>query len=477
MKRHSRFLMVLILMGITLFIAGCGDDHDNDTNGFSITTATLPGATVGTAYSQTLTASGGTAPLTWSISTGTLPAGLTLNASTGAISGTPTTAGTSDFTAMVTDSSNPAKSATRALSITVSAPAALTITTASLPGAVIGTPYNQTLTAAGGISPYTWSISTGTLPAGLNLNTSTGAITGNPTTAGTANFTVMVTDSATPTAATATKALSITVTSAPPLTITTASLPGGTVGTAYSQTLAATGGTGAYSWSVSVGTLPAGLTLTPATGVISGTPTTAGTANFTAMVTDSASPTANTATQALSIVVAAAGTPITITTTSPLAAATFGTAYSQTLAATGGSGAYTWAVTAATLPTGLSLNASTGVISGTPTAPAVPNSTTSNFTIGVTGAVSGSATKPFAITASLSASAAAGRTIYDTNCTGCHQLGIYDTAGGSPNLGGGVGAANVSTRFPAGTATNHNGLNITFSATQITNLIDFFSLY
>ncbi|HET9180110.1 MAG TPA: Ig domain-containing protein, partial [Terriglobia bacterium] len=141
---------------------------------FIITTGALPGGTVNTAYSATLTATGGTGSYTWSISAGSLPAGLTLNTSTGAITGTPTTAGTSNFTAKVTDSNS--QTATQNLSITVNA--ALSITTTSLPGGTVGTAYSSTLAATGGTGSYTWSISAGSLPAGLTLNTSTGAITG-----------------------------------------------------------------------------------------------------------------------------------------------------------------------------------------------------------------------------------------------------------------------------------------------------------
>jgi len=261
------------------------------------------------------------------------------------------------------------------------------------------------------------------------------------------------------------------------LTITTTSpLAAGTTGTAYGPvTLNATGGTAPYTWALATGsTLPAGLSLTA--GSISGTPTAAGTFNFSIKVTDSATPTANTLTKAFSITVTAPGTPLTITTTT-LSAATFGSAYSQTLAASGGSGAYTWSVTAGTLPAGLNLNASTGSISGTPTAPAAPIAATSNFTIGVTGAVSGSTTKAFTITGNLSASASSGKTIYDANCAGCHGLGIYDTTtGGGPNLGG-LGAATLTTalntRFAGGIS--HNGTTLT--ATQISDMLAFLSLY
>jgi putative Ig domain-containing protein len=351
----------------------------------SVTTTSLPGGTTGTAYAITLQASGGTTPYSWSLSAGTLPAGLSLVASTGVISGTPTTAGTASFTVKVTDAVN--NTGTKALSITVAAaPQPPTITTLSLPGGTTGTSYSTTLQASSGTTPYSWSLSAGSLPAGLSLVASTGVISGTPTTAGTVSFTVKVTDAANNTA---TKALSIAVAAAPqPPTITTTSLPGGTTGTAYSTTLQASGGTTPYGWSLSAGTLPAGLSLVASTGVISGTPTTAGTASFTVKVTDAAN---NTATKALSIAVAAAPQPPTITTTS-LPGGTTGTAYSTTLQASGGTTPYGWSLSSGTLPAGLSLVASTGVISGTPT-----TAGTVSFTVKVTDAANNTATKALSI--------------------------------------------------------------------------------
>jgi subtilisin family serine protease len=162
----------------------------------TITTSSLPDGTVGVAYSATLQASGGTPAYTWSLESGTLPAGVSLNASTGAITGTPTASGTSSFTAKVTDGAT--QSDTQALSISV-APAPVpppTITTTTLPGGSVGVSYNATLQATGGTPPYTWSLDSGALPAGLTLNSSTGVISGAPTTGGVSTFTAKVTDGA-----------------------------------------------------------------------------------------------------------------------------------------------------------------------------------------------------------------------------------------------------------------------------------------
>jgi len=344
----------------------------------SITTSSLPADTVGVAYNQTLTASGGTTPYTWAVTSGSLPSGLSLGASTGAITGTPSASGTSNFTVRVTD--NVAATATKALSIVINA--AISITTSSLPADTINIAYSQTMAATGGTGALTWAISSGTLPTGLSLNASTGAITGTPTAAGTSNFTARATDTV---GATGTKALGIVINTA--LSITTSSLPNGTVGSSYNQTLARTGGTTPFTWAISSGSLPAGLSLVASTGAITGTPTASGTSNFTARVTDNVGATA---TKALSIIVTGGGA-LTIATAS-LPNGTVSVSYNQTLTATGGTTPYTWAISSGSLPAGLSLVASTGVISGTPTA-----SGTSNFTARVTDNVAATATKALSI--------------------------------------------------------------------------------
>jgi len=239
----------------------------------------------------------------------------------------------------------------------------LAIATASpLPDGTVNVAYNQTITATGGIQPYTWSIAAGALPPGLSLNPATGAITGTPTAAGPFSFDVTVTDSAVPTPATATRTFSLTIND---ITITTASpLPPGTTGAAYSITFAAVGGTPPYAWSISAGALPPGLTLDPVTGQLSGSPTAPGTFNFTVTATDTG---ALTGSKAFTLVVSNPP-PLTITTASPLPNGLVQQPYSQTITATGGIPPYTWSISAGALPPGLALDAVTGTISGTPTA-------------------------------------------------------------------------------------------------------------
>src|ERR1019366_1873988 len=224
----------------------------------AITTSRLPGGQMGSPYSATLAATGGTTPYTWLLTSGTLPAGLSLNASTGAITGTPTaTASATALTFLLTDSSSPAQtqSVSLALTIAASGPAPLNITTTSLPNGQVGSLYSATLAATGGTTPYTWLLTSGTLPAGLSLHASTGAITGTPTaTASATALTFKLTDSSSPVQSkSVTLSLTIAASGPAPLNITTTSLPNGQVGSPYSATLAATGGTTPYTWSLTSG--------------------------------------------------------------------------------------------------------------------------------------------------------------------------------------------------------------------------------
>lgn len=219
--------------------------------------------------------------------------------------------------------------------------------------------YSATLQASGGTPLYSWSVASGSLPAGMSLSKS-GTLSGTPTNTGTNAFAVSVTDSASP-AHTATANMSMTV--APPsLAIASATLPSGQVGAAYSATLSASGGTPAYTWSISSGSLPAGLTLT-SSGLLSGTPTASGSATFTLLVTDSGAP-AQSAEQTFTLTIAPQALAIVSTS---LPAGKVGQAYSGALSASGGTPGYSWSISSGSIPSGLALSSS-GLLSGTPTA-------------------------------------------------------------------------------------------------------------
>ncbi|MDR3508443.1 MAG: putative Ig domain-containing protein [Caulobacteraceae bacterium] len=330
----------------------------------SVTPASLPAGQVATAYSQTVSASGGTSTYSFAVTAGALPAGLTLAAG-GALSGTPTAGGTFNFTITATDSSTGTGPYTgsRAYSLTIGAPT-ITISPASLPAATVASAYSQSLSAAGGSGPYSYAITAGALPAGLTLSAG-GVLSGTSTAAGSFNFTVTATDSSTGAGPyTGSRAYSLSV-GAPTIAIAPASLPAAAVGSSYSQTVSASGGTSPYSYAVTAGALPAGLSLASG-GALSGTPTAAGSFNFTVTATDSSTGTGApfTAARAYSLTVNA---PTITVSPASLPAAAVGSSYSQTVSASGGTSPYSYAVTAGSLPAGLSLT-SGGALSGTPTA-------------------------------------------------------------------------------------------------------------
>ncbi len=364
LKRDWRLSGFLRVAAAALMLATLVVPYAHGATQLKLGTSWIPDGQVGAAYSRTLSAVGGTTPYTWSVSAGTLPAGLTLNPTTGVLAGTPTAIVTNDtVTFMVTDAGNPVQTSTSTLTFSI-APAVLNISTASLPNGQLGVPYSQTVSATGGTTPYTWSLAGGsTLPPGLTLNSTTGAVTGTPTALGKVYPQFKVTDAGNP-VQTSARTLSFSITPAT-LAITTASLPNGQVNAAYLATLTATGGTTPYKWSLSSGTLPSGLSLSASTGVISGTPTAVITgASLTFKVTDSGS-TVQTNTVTLTLTVAPAGL---IVTTTSLPNGQVGVPYSATLLASGGAAPYTWSLVSGAMPAGLSFNTSTGVISGTPTA-------------------------------------------------------------------------------------------------------------
>ena len=322
----------------------------------AVDSSALPGATTGTAYSQPLTAVGGTAPYHWSLvpGQGALPNGLSLDPATGAVKGTPATAGTFGIAVQVTDSAVPNQSATQHLSLAVAKP--LVISTLTLPDGVTSTPYSQTLSASGGTEPYSWVVTSGSLPAGLTLGSTSGLIGGTPREDGSSTFTVRATDSGKPDL-TAAQAFTVEVVTG--FASTTSSLPQSAIGVPYTTQLTAAGGSAPYVWTLT-GTLPAGLSLAP-NGSIVGSPTTTGSFPFSVQATDSSAPPL-TSTESLTLSVVGS---LRITTTA-LPQILTGQPYTQTLAATGGTAPYTWSVTPGGLPDGLTLNPATGVISGIP---------------------------------------------------------------------------------------------------------------
>ena len=502
----------------------------------------LSNATASNAYSQTLSTANGATPYRYAVSSGAVPPGLSLG-SGGVLSGTPSVVGTFNFTVTSTDAHNATGS--KAYSLTVGA-ATIAITPTTLGPLNAGTAYGQTLSATGGNGSYTWSTA-GSLPPGITVNSSSGLVSGTPTSGGNYSFTVTATDSlgstgsrgygvtvndqapvasnstltvqggsnnnlvalnftggsvsqlsivsnasngtATATGTTIlftpspgfsgpdsftynatgpggtsnTATVSVTVT-APTISITPATLTNATQNTAYSQALTASGSSGSYAFSVVAGSLPAGMNLS-SVGLLSGTPSAVGSSNFTVRAMSSsgffgdhaytltvtsqapvagpvslsvaANSSANPVTLNLSggttasVSVSSAathgttsvsGTSITYTPTAgysgndsftytatgpggsssaatvsitvsaptlaitpatpSLPAATLNTAYPPVaLSASSGTAPYSYAVTAGSLPAGLSLNTTTGTISGTPTAIA-----TYNFTITATDA-------------------------------------------------------------------------------------------
>jgi hypothetical protein len=172
-------------------------------------------------------------------------------------------------------------SATGILTINNSSCPTITLSPTTLPDGSLGGSYSQTITSSGGITPYSYSITTGTLPGGVTLS-SGGVISGTPTTAGVYNFTITATDQNT---CTGSISYAMNIGGCPSITFLPTTLPSGMVGSAYSQTITASGGTVPYSYSVTSGLLPSGLSLTTL-GVLSGTPASSGTFNFTITASD-----------------------------------------------------------------------------------------------------------------------------------------------------------------------------------------------
>ena len=446
-----------------------------------INTTSLPNGLLNVSYSQSLSASGGIPPYTWSITSGSLPAGLNLNAFSGTLAGTPTSSGSFTFTIRVQDSAQPMASASKQFTLAVQNPVPA-ITGISPNSAIAGSPQfaltvNGSNFVSGSKVRWNGSDRTTSLSSATSLTASIPA--SDIATAGTASVTV---NNPAPGGGPS-NALSFTISAAPIPTLnitTTSPLPIGIVDSPYSQQFSASGGTPPYHWLVSSGSLPPGLSLTPGTGALGGTPSATGDFSFTLKISDSTQPTPSTSSKAfalrinnpvpvvsglnpssvsaggpgfnltvngsnfisgstvtwnglnrpttfinssqltasipsgdivlagsasvavvnpspgggtssaLTFLVSPAGSNPTISSSSPLPNGFLGAAYSQSLSASGGTPPYTWEVQSGSLPNGLTLNSTTGVISGT-----ASSAGTFQFTIKVLDSASSSSSKSF----------------------------------------------------------------------------------
>ena len=342
-----------------------------------------------------VTASGGTAPYTFALSpSGTLPAGLNFNGTTGQISGTPTaTLGTTTLTVTATDAASQTSSKTFQLTVnpSLSTTQAVASKVSTVSRAIAAfTP----VTASGGTAPYSYALSGGALPTGMSFSTSAGAVSGTPssTLTGGRTYTVTATDGI---GATSAKTFTLTINSALTTTQAVATRTGAVNQpiTAFTP-VTASGGTTPYAFSItgaSGATLPAGLTFNTTTGLVAGTPTGAiATTTFTVKATDAAGATSS---KTFQLTVTA---PTGLSTTQSLAnvAGTLNTPLSVTpVTASGGLAPYSFALSGGSLPAGLSFNPTSGQLSGTPTA----TFTQTTFTVTATDAMSATSSKTFAL--------------------------------------------------------------------------------
>jgi uncharacterized repeat protein (TIGR03803 family) len=258
--------------GIYTYVLNCGGIEIGtailSVSGVTINTPTLPPGLVSVPYNTVLVASGGVGPYTWGALSG-LPRGLSVDAASGLVIGTPTQFGAYPLTIGVLDSSNPQQTASQTYNLVIASGLSLA---GSLNNGVVGTAYNATAKATGGLPPYKWALASGTFPAGLTLNSGSGVITGTPTAVGKYTFSIIVTDGEPDEPATFTQSYTVS-TAVPPLTIAPYDFPDCTLHALCQGQFAATGGTPPYTWSLAPGTafLP-GLTLS-SNGSFTGLPT------------------------------------------------------------------------------------------------------------------------------------------------------------------------------------------------------------
>ncbi len=344
-----------------------------------MTPSPLPGATINVGYSQQLSQTGGVGTVTYALTSGTMPTGITING-TGLISGTPTVAGTYNFTITATGSNG----CSSAQSFTIVVCPVITLTPGSpLPSGTVAAAYSQVISQTGGTGTFTYTVTAGTLPAGVTLNTN-GTLSGTPLTAGTYNFTITGTNGS----CSGTTAYTLVI-GCPTITVNPATLANGTPGVAYNQAITQTGGgAGPYNYTVTAGALPPGMTLSLA-GTLGGTPTTSGTYNFTVTATGTQSNCSGTRSYTLII-----ACPTITVNPATLPNGTVGSSYGiQNITQTGGNGTMTYTVGTG-FPPGLNLTTG-GILSGTPTAAG-----TYTFTITVTSQYGCTGTRTYTVTIS-----------------------------------------------------------------------------
>ncbi len=317
-------------------------------------------STVGSAVSLQIQASDSASGQTLTYSAAGLPAGLSINSSTGLISGTPTTAGTSSVTVTATDTTGAHGSASFTWTVNP-VPNTVSVTNPGNQTSTVGSAVSLQIQASDSASGQTLTYSAAGLPAGLSINSSTGLISGTPTTAGTSSVTVTATDT---TGAHGSASFTWTVNPVPnTVSVTNPGNQTSTVGSAVSLQIQASDSASGQTLTYSAAGLPAGLSINSSTGLISGTPTTAGTSSVTVTATDTTG-----AHGSASFTWTVNPVPNTVSVTNPgNQTSTVGSAVSLQIQASDSASGQTLTYSAAGLPAGLSINSSTGLISGTPT--------------------------------------------------------------------------------------------------------------